>query len=116
MAKRKETTNSGGWTDVRQGGLAPFINWQKKGQILEGIVGLHRKYKYKNKTHTAMEVIDKGTGETVALTDNYALAPLIKQAKKGDMVRVVFAGRKKIGTGKNKQTLLEFTKIQHKVA
>jgi hypothetical protein len=114
MPKQKRAGgNAAGWQDVRQGGLAPFVNWQKKGQMVEGVVGNHRKYKYKGKTHTAMEVIDTKTGETVALTDNYALAPLIAESKKGDQVRVVFANRIKL---KGRQTLLEFSKIQRKAA
>lgn len=116
MSKSKSNTGKDGWADVMQGGRPPFIAWKKKGQTVEGIVGDHWTYSYKKKDHTAMAVTDTQTGEVVGLTDNYALAPLIALAKKGDSVRIVFGARKNIGKGKNKQTLLEFAKVQHKPA
>lgn len=113
MAKQRRANTAGGWNDVSQGGRAPFVVWKKTGQTVEGIVGNHNSYVYEKKKHKSMEVIDTTSGETVALTDNHALQPLIDLAKKGDRVRVVFGGRIKL---KGKKTLLQFKKIQHKPA
>lgn len=112
MPKQKRNSgNSAGWKDVSTGGGAPFPVW-KKDMVIEGVVSSFREYTYKKKPHKAMEIANTDTGEMTALPDNYALQNLFNLAKVGDMVRVTFLGKKKIGKD---QTLLEF-RVQHKPA
>lgn len=113
MAKKDKGGLPAGFTPVASSSFAPWHDWKKR-PLLVGVVMEKRTIeqmrkegrKMVRKETTILEVADSDSGEVSAVSESYATAGVIEQAKKGDEVFFRFEGVKKLKGGKK---LREFT-------